>query len=674
MNPRPSGDVLSIDMETRSLADLAKVGAYAYAEHPSTEILCMAWAIGDAEPQVWTRSFRDAPDVFRHLPNALIDHIANGGRVRAWNAGFERALWSAVCVGRFGFPEIPLGQWVDAMAVAAVAGYPLSLDKAAAALGLAEQKDAVGRRIMLKFCKPLPKRKSDAPGTIRWADDPAEFAALMAYCAQDVRTERAICKALPELTEEQQATWELTQRINDRGLPLDVAAIATVQRYLDEARRWWAIQLQAATGGTVTLDDLTATARLKDYLTVCGIPVADMTKATVSALLERDDLPDAARLVLQGRASVGRSSTAKLDAMAACVNADGRVRGTLCYHGAHTGRWAGRLVQPQNMPSEAVEDVDEVLADMSAGVSVDLFRSLWGDPFDAAAGMVRGMIAAPAGRALAVADYSAIEARVLAWLAGEEWRLEVFRTHGKIYEASASVMFGIPLDAISKTHPARKKGKISELALGYQGGAGALKAMGAIEMGLTEDELPGLVAAWRAANPAIVSYWRDVEQAARGAARDHLTAFPAGSAGRIVFKVSILKGLQVLRCRLPSGRILNYPEPKIVVRDGPYGPRECLSYLGVNSITHQWVRIETWGGRLVENIVQAVSYDLMVHGLKTAKAAGFDLLLTVHDEAVAEVPEGSTAEALEKALATLPAWARGLPFDAEGYVSRRYRK
>lgn len=639
---------ISLDLETRSALDLKKSGAYAYAQHASTDVWCLAYALPGEEPRVW-RPGQPAPDF-------------GGHGLRAWNAPFERAIWENILVPRYGFPAVPLDRWVCTAAEARAMSLPGGLDQAAKALRLPVEKDDAGYRLMMRMARPRSTRED---GTPIWWDDEERLARLIEYCRQDVRVEQAIAQHVRRLTEAERAVWLLDQRINDRGIGIDqqlaAAAVAMAER---EAARGGE-RLAGITGGAVT--SVTDNKGLATWLGTDSV-----AKAAVAELLEQTE-DDTVRDALVLRQEVGKSSVAKFRAMQASVCRDGRVRGSLLYHGAGTGRWAGRLIQPQNFPSRGVLEhhvVEQAIPLILAGddAAVDL---IYGPPLQVLSSALRATLVAAPGHELIAADYANIEGRVLAWIAGEQWRIQAFRdfdagTGPDLYKLSYARAFGVPIDMVDKTM--RQLGKVMELALGYQGGVGAFQTMAAdYGVEIEDARADELKVAWRDASPAIVAWWGALERAALAAIKGG-----RGEARGVEFR----REGPWLSCRLPSGRKLWYRQPEVRTEITPWGKeREVIYAWGVDSYTKQWRRYSLYGGLLAENVVQAIARDVMAGGMMRVEHAGYPVILTVHDEVVSEIPKGhGSLDEFTHLLTKLARWAHGLPIAAEGWRGRRYRK
>lgn len=652
-------NTLSIDIETYSSVDLAKCGVYKYCQSPDFEILLIAYSFNGGTVHVIDTAEATESELFE----AFLPYLTDASVLKtAHNAAFERTALAAY----FGVP-MPAEQWECTMALAAQCGLPLSLDAASKALGLDAKKDAAGKALIRYFCCPCKPTKANGGRTRNLPHhDPEKWEKFIEYCQQDVVVEQAIKTKLSwfKPTETERRVWILDQKINDTGVLLD-PVLAENAIYIDtEYRERLTAEAVALTG----LGNPNSVSQLKTWLgEALETEIDTLNKESVGDLLKSAN--GQAERVLQIRQLMAKSSVKKYTAMINAVGRDCRVRGLLQYYGANrTGRWAGRLVQVQNLPQNKLSDLALARQIVRDG-DTDGLEWIFGNVPDTLSQLIRTAFVAPAGSRFIVADFSAIEARVIAWLAGERWRMDVFNTHGKIYEASAAQMFKVPLESISKDGPnyhLRAKGKIAELALGYQGGTGALEKMGALKMGLQENELPRLVAMWRAANKAIVNLWDRVNDAA-------LTALlNPGSAYKLSNGVKFLFVSGHLIIRLPSGRDLVYQNARI--QKNRFG-LDAIKYQGMDQTTKQWGWQETYGGKLVENCTQAVARDLLADALLRLDAAGYKICMHVHDECVLEMPygQGSTAE-VDRIMGEPIPWAAGLPLKAESYETEFYKK
>lgn len=635
-------DIVSCDFETRSAVDLRKTGVHKYAADPSTDIWCMAYkAPWSDDVLVWQPGDeRDA-----HLE----DWIMAGGLLSAWNSQFERTIWNNIMVGRYQWPATRIKQWRCTMAQASAMGLPRALGQAAAVLGVEEQKDKAGAALMLRMARP---RKVNADGSYTWWDTKDKLDTLVAYCIQDVRTELSVAEVLNEMPDSERRLYQLDQRINDRGVALDVdlvhrvkALAANASTEIDaEIQRLTKGQVKAATNGM----DLVA------WLNSHGIATKSVDKQTVARLLTSDKLHPVIREVLTLRQNGAKSSTAKYDAMLHAVNWDGRMRGLLVYHGAATGRWSGKLVQPQNFPrpQKKQDELDEIIAKLKAGEDV----SEHGAGTVLASDLLRSMLVAEDGHRLMFADYSAIEARVLAWIAGQHDLVETFRKGGDVYKEMASAIYNVDVENV--TDAQRQVGKMAILGCGYgMGGKRFAEQCATMGIKVDEDEAKRIVAVYREKNNRIAQYWRDVEQDFVEMVKE------AGRVGTIPLP-------------LPSGRSLTYHNPRIIQRETPWGAmRDTAQVDTLNSVTRQWVSQIIWGGLLTENVVQATARDLMATAMMALEVKGYNVILSVHDEIISEVPDnfGSLDEMID-IMTQVPAWAEGCPINAEGKEGKRYRK
>jgi DNA polymerase len=658
---------MSIDIETYSSVDLRKSGVYRYTESPDFKVLMIAYKFSckckdEIDDEVSIYDSHDMANWTEMQRLSMINRLTNHFIIKsAYNANFER-----VCLSKFFGVELPPEQWRCTMVHALELGLPGSLEEVAKALGVAEQKDAQGKRLIKKYCMPNRFRQQNLP-----SDDlvDTDWQAFKEYCKQDVRTEMAIRKKLEmfPLHDDEWTLWAHDQAINDRGIEVDpvlvVNAIHMNDLYCDKLENE-AIRL---TG----LSNPNSLQQLKEWFKQAeGLEIEDLKKQTIPELLN-DVQSDTARRMLEIRQELSKTSVKKYHAMYEGKCQDNRLRGLLQFYGAgRTGRWAGRMVQVQNLPGHKLVDLDNARRFVRAG-DYEITEMLYDSVPNVLSQLIRTAFVPRAGHRFIVADFSAIEARVIAWLAGEQWRLDVFNTHGKIYEASAAQMFNVPLESIGKGSPLRQKGKVAELALGYQGGPNALIAMGALNMGLTEDELPDIVKAWRNANPAIVALWNDLEQGI-AIAIQHGKKTGLDRYGKYLLNFNVEKNIAFIK--LPSGRRLAYVKPELQPHKRFEGKNE-ITYMGVDQMTRKWTRLSTYGGKLVENVVQAIARDCLAESLKRLHAAGLKVVMHVHDEVVLEVPIGvSSAEQVAEIMGEPIEWAPGLPLRADAFETDYYRK
>lgn len=648
---------LAIDIETFSSVDLKKSGVYKYTESPDFEI------------QLFSYSYNEGPvhtldlTAGEQLPDGVIADLVNEDcQKTAFNANFE-----ITCIGQyFGIVLLP-EQWECTMVKATMLGLPSSLDAVSKALNLSEAKNAEGKALIRYFAIPCKPTKGNGMRTRNepW-HDLEKWERYCKYNNQDVVVELAVRRVIAFfiITEKERLVWAIDQRINSRGVLLDPVFIQNALTFYGTYNDRLAEEAIKLTG----LDNPNSRNQLKDWLEqAIDSEIIGLKKTDIPAILEKTDSNDVKR-VLQIRQEMAKTSVKKYVAMANAICKDNRVRGLLQYYGAgRTGRWAGRLVQVQNLPRNELKDLDLARRMVFDG-DEELFEICFGNVPDTLSQLIRTAFVAPAGRKLAVADFSAIEAVVIAWLSGERWRLEVFNTHGKIYEASAAQMFKVPIESVTKGSDLRQKGKVSELALGYQGAVNALITMGALKMGLTKEELPKLVSMWRNANKAIVKLWQVVENAA-------LDAVDSGAPQRLMygltFYTKVCSHFTVLFIRLPSGRELSYLNPKIVTNR--FG-NPALTYEGMDQTTKKWKRQDTYGGKLVENIVQAIARDCLAEALLKMDSSGYDMVMHVHDEIVSEIPESLTLDEVNAIMSAPISWAPGLPLRADSYETKYYKK
>lgn len=653
---------LSIDIETRSSVDIGKAGLYKYAQSPDFEILLFAYK--------WNQEPVEIVDLKcgERIPEEIIKALSDLETVKhAYNAAFE---W--YCLNRAGY-QTPLPEWQCAMAHGLYCGYTAGLDATGKAIGLPQdkQKLAVGKALIRYFCVPCRPTKSNG-GRI-WNQpwhDKAKWGLFKEYCKQDVVTESEIESRLSlfPMPLEEQHQWQMDVRMNAFGVRVDEILIEGAL-YVD------GVSTERLTKEAVALTGLenpNSTAQLLQWLAEHGAALENLQKETVSAALEDETLSGDIRRVLEIRQQLGKTSIKKYVAMDTAKGEGQRVRGLTQYYGANrTGRWAGRMVQMQNLPRNYIKTLDYARETVRKK-NYEGLRVLYGNVPDTLSQLIRTAFIPSEGNKFVVADFSAIEARVIAWLAGEQWVNEVFATHGKIYEATASQMFHVPLEKIVKGNPEyalRQKGKVATLALGYQGGPAALIAMGALKQGLTEEELPDIVQRWRQANPRIKDLWYSVENAAVAAMT---TAQPQAING-LIFSLEgdLLYGQTFLTVRLPSGRKLFYPKP--FLRENQFG-KMALHYYAVGQRTKKWGIESTYGGKMTENIVQAVARDCLAITLERIAERGLQVVFHVHNEVIIDAPMETTAEEICDLMAEPIPWAPGLILKGAGFESNYYMK
>lgn len=648
--------ILSLDIESFSDIDLGKCGVYRYTQSPVFDILLLSYSIDDGPIQII--DLASGERIQQNIINALLDPDVIK---TAFNANFERTCLMAY-LSRVLKKEIYLdpSSWLCSEVQAAMLGLPLHLDGVAKVLRLDNQKMSEGKALIRYFCIPCRPTAANG-GRIKNlpSDAPDKWELFKQYNKTDVEVELEIRRKLKDypIPEKEQELYVLDQKINDRGLMVDmdlVKAAIKCDRQFTVAATERAYEL---TG----LENPNSVSQLKTWLKDQGVEVESLSKKNVKELV--DETEGEVEEALKLRLLMAKTSVKKYEAIERAVCNDGRVHGLFQFYGANrTGRFSGRLVQFQNLPQNHIKDL-ELARELLKADRFDDIELLYGNTPNFLSELIRTAFIPKEGHRFIVADFSAIEARVISRIAGEKWRLDVFASHGKIYEAAASMMFHVPIDEITKDSPLRQKGKISELACGYGGGVGALKAMGALDFRIMEHELQGLIDSWRSANPHIVNLWWEVDKAAIKAVKENTRTATYG----IIFTYQ--RGM--LFITLPSGRNLVYVKPKLMLNK--YG-REGLTFEGIG-ITKKWERIETYGPKIVENIVQAVARDLLTEAMLRIEKAGYTIVAHVHDEVICEVPIniGSFKEVCS-IMSIQPDWAKGLPLGADGYECEFYKK
>lgn len=700
-------DGAHIDFETFSAADLRKLGVDVYAADPTTGIWCLAWRINTGPVNLWTPGDED--------PEALLNWIAAGGRVVAHNMRFDRTVWNKIAVPRYGWPAIRIEQTDCTMARALAMGLPGSLEMAGFALGAKIQKDKDGHALMMRMCRPrqvwLPGEKGYAEAAekarscvgmplpeyrlyphnasvIRWWAEPEKIDRLGAYCVKDIYSEYEVDIGLPLLTPTEREVWLLDQKINERGVRVDVEACERAEAAVADARARADIRIWQLTDGAVR--KTSEVAKIVTWLNSRGVPCESLAKGEMEELIIKADVlsDEAAREVIELRRAAAKTSNDKYRAMAKMAGPDGRVRGALQYHAAATGRWAGRGIQPQNFPRvDADRDMPTVLdvlhllgkprptADL-----VDSLEVLTGAPLVSLSKSLRAMLIAGEGKKYVGGDFSNIEGRLNAWFAGEAWKLEAFReydegTGADLYKLAYARSFGVDVGAVGK--PERQIGKVQELALGYQGGVGAFHNMAAnYGVHVSDNRAQELVDAWRGANPAIVQSWWDLQDAAIAA-----VGSPGEQFSVLNGRVRYLARGGFLFCLLPSKRVIAYANPRLIqVETRRGGKRWQVEYDGLDTQTNRWGEQRLYGGLQCNNVVQGTARDLMVASMLRAEENGFPVTLTVHDELLCEIDADggsanlSDAEILRSLMQETPAWAAGLPLAAATWEDMRYTK
>lgn len=765
----PNPPRATIDFETRSACDIMKQGAWQYSLHPTTEVMCLAvrlpsWPAARlwAAPIDYSWGKQDELD-----PEALAElfiWIALGGLIEAHNAFFEQSIWLNICVPKLNWPEVEQTRWRCSAAKASMHSIPRSLGGACAALDLPVQKDGEGRKLMLKLCKPRKPRKAEQlllvardeaiydqdpdaldkaeeelrgsgwDGTHFWHDSQEDLAGLFQYCQTDVDSEHCLSEALPDLPEHELRIWQMDQRMNLRGVLADVKLAQVALKLVDQVAGQMTRELQAITG----IEGLKASQRkaIREWLATQGVDIPDTTGATLDEWLAKEDFKKkkpACHRVIRVVREVNRTSTAKYVSVLQMAAADGRIRDLMMYHGAGTGRWSGKGLQPHNFPRGNIKDMD-LAVEVLMSEDVEYIKAMYGEIIETLSGTLRGVLIASPGKDFMVADYAAIEARVIAWLAHADQALDVFRSGKCIYMDMATDIYGYPVTNKKTQADERQMGKQAILGLGFGMGFitflftchkynitftkeqcrrivgdrwieledymeryffperfcppeevsrnkknGTVRRNRISKAGLILKEvihelilMKHIVDAYRKKYPMIVQMWQDVEDAAVAAIRSPGRAVKS-KLGRCTFVVE----KRFLKCYLPSGRALHYCDPKLTQRPTPWGDKkDIVLFMGVNPVTKQWSRDDTYGGKLVENITQAVARDLMAEAMVNADESGlYEVILSVHDELIAEVDKDKgSVEEFEELMSKTPGWAEGCPVAAEGWRGPRYRK
>ena len=653
--------VMGIDIETYSSVDLAKAGVYAYTEAPDFDILLIGYKYDDEDEVHVIDTLavdRDFDEELYEFRQALTDPSIVK---TAFNANFERT-----CLAKWTGAAMPPEEWRCTMIKALTMGLPGNLADAGMALGLPEDKlkDPQGKALIQFFSKPCKPTRTNGQRTRNLpAHDPEKWKLFIAYNRQDVVTEQEILKrlAIYKIPDAEQALWSLDQHMNDNGVKLDIPMVEKIVEYDTQRRQELQEEAQTITG----LSNPNSLAQLKKWLASQGVEMASVTKDTIAEALA-GDLPENVRRMLEIRTALGKTSVAKYSTMLTAVCQDHRLRGILQFYGANrSGRWAGRLVQTHNLAKNSLPDLD-LARELAAAGDFDTMQTLFGETAFVFSELIRTAFIPSDGCRFVVSDFAAIEARVISWISGEEWRLEAFRAGKDIYCETASQMYKVPVVKHGENGHLRQKGKVAELACGYQGGIGAMKRM---DKGGTipEEELQAVVDAWRAANPKIPKLWRTCELAAKTAIEEHRTV-------RIAHGIAFSYINGNLFIKLPSGRKLCYWDTRLKLdpRDG----RDHIVYMGVNQETKQWGETETYGGKLVENIVQATARDCLAVAMTRVSELGYKIVMHVHDEMIVDVPnEDTKAPAVINDIMGQPIdWAPGLPLKGDTYETPFYKK
>ncbi|TDX21646.1 DNA polymerase [Modicisalibacter xianhensis] len=704
-------EICTLDVETRSTVDLRKTGPWPYAEHPTTDLWVVCWAIGDGPTQRW---YPGDP-----VPPALVEHLKAGHWFEFWNADFEHAIWSRILTPRYSWPELPIGQISDGMIRACVMGLPRSLEACGAALKMPVQKDKEGHGLMMRMAKPRKPRKDEDPGALLWWDDEERVERLSQYCERDVEVQRDVGKRLRHLTPLERDWFLRTTRMNARGVRVDTEFVDRAIACMDVVSQQHKRDIARLTDGAVTSP--TQVANIKKWLADQGCELESLDKNLVAEMVETGDVPTVALPILEIRAQGGKSSVSKLPAFQKYACADGRVRSLFIHHGAgKSGRDAGAGPQAQNLPSRgglpwqtALEVLDIVMRH-GPREAVELIDMLYAPTPTALSSCLRSVLQASEGQRMYCADYSNIEGRFAAWLAGEQWKLDAFRAFDDgsghdLYIIAAAGILGCKPEEVAKVLR-NSLGKVSELSLQFQGGVGAFLSMAKnyrVEIGdhwdvIREAAAPSVIertleawdargrksgtpeitwkaaeavkVAWRDKHPAIVQAWYEFENAAVAAIRNPGSVHMVCD-GRAGFSYRDINGTPFLMERLPSGRFLYLAYPWIEMKPTPWGSEKAsIRYWGVDPVTKKWGRQSTYAGDLFQSAVQGGARDIMMHGgAKAEDKGGYAMLLRVHDEIAAEHTAGDIHE-FERLMCDLPGWAAGLPVTAEGYVADRYRK
>lgn len=640
---------LHIDFETFSSVDIKSCGAYKYTESVDFEILATGWAIDDGP------IYKE-----KGLPWQVTELLKDPGiEVHAANAVFER-----LCLKAYGY-DIPIDRFHCVLVKALYCGLAGSLEKVSQALNLGEKgKLSTGKAFIRYFCIPCKPTKANGMRTRNLPEhSPEKWGEFMEYLHNDVESEREAEKLLSqyEMPEFERINWIMDQEINDRGILLDMELIQNAVDFDYLFTHDKTVEMKELTG----LQNPNSVSQLKDFLDMYDVQLPSLGKPQIEEYLNNgEEVPRVIRKALEGRLLLSKSSVKKYTAMMNCECYDGRAHGLFQFYGANrTGRWAGRLIQLQNLPQNHMKELDKARNILKEGVyDPDAF----GLPIpNVLSELIRTAIIAPEGHTFVVSDFSAIEARVLSWIAQEQWRLDVFNTHGKIYEASAAMMFNVPIDEVTKGSALRQRGKTAELALGYQGGPDAMERMDRDKV-LSPQERKQIVKLWRDANPNTVELWNDVNDCA-------IHTITTGKENKVGFCIFRIEG-DYFTIELPSGRKLYYRNPSLGVnRFGSVS----ICFEGMDALTKQWSTTETYGGKLVENIVQAISRDLLAYGMQLLREKRYDIVMHIHDEVVVEVPEydgENSLNIINTLLGSPVPWAEGLPLKAEGYVTKYYMK
>jgi DNA polymerase len=646
---------LSIDVETRSVSNLKKVGVYKYVEDPTTDLWCLAYALGDERARIWVPGMP--------IPETISKAIDDGVPFRAWNAAFERILWDAILVHKHGWPELELERWYCTQAEAIAMGLPRALGYTAEVLKLPVQKDTDGRKLMMKMTRPRKLKP------LTWWNEPGDLRRLCLYCLSDVDAERGVGKFVQRLSPLERRIYLNDQRINDRGVCIDLDLVDSAERIVARATEEANETIRQLTDGEVTA--VSQVEKITRFLQYRGVQIEDLQKATVRNLLNEGEMPPVEQRILEVRADAGKTSVTKLRKMAEVACADAHARGLLLYHGAHTGRWTGVLIQPQNFPRPEIDDPEQYIPLILDG-QYDALEMMH-PPLVVISSLLRSMLVPSPGCRFLCADYAQIEARVLAWVAQQKDLLADFERGGKIYEKMGALIYDIALEEVTKDSEARQVGKNSVLGAGYQMGWEKFIELVFKQTGLTlpEETAKKAIRVYRETYAMIVLFWKDANRAAMRAVLNPGNTYEVGVRGSIRFT----KRGKYLWIILPNGRPLAYALPAVERRKTKVGWKNQISYFGIDSYTKKWKKQWLYGGKITENIVQAIARDLMAGAMLRAGEADYPVVLTVHDEILADVPldHGSSDEFCHL-LAKRPKWAYDCPVAVEGWEGERYHK
>jgi len=677
----------TIDFETRSKVDIKKTGGWRYSEDPSTDVQCIKFKVpGREEIKLWTPMFESVEDISETM-EPLFKWINDGGLVEAHNAQFEEAIWTNIMVKRYGAPLVRPSQWRCSASKAAALALPRSLEGVGGALALPIEKDMAGNRLMLKMAKPKKLTKDEKKALIDegwelspdektwlhdiygektlWHDKPEDYLKLFDYCHRDVETEEMASESMMDLSPEELEIWQLDQEINRRGIFCDKGLIEKSIVFIEKYSVVLNEELREVTKGAIQTSGQLK--KILAWLEDEGVFLDSLAKAPLEEALKLDFLSDEARRVLEIRQALAMTSPKKLATMINMAGMDHRIRGTLMYHGASTGRWSGKGIQPQNLPRGTVKGVDSCIKSLEDD-NYEQFAHKYPDVLGAISSCIRGMLCAEEGNILRCADFSAIECRVLFWLAEDLEGLEIYRTHGKVYESMAADIYAKLIENITKDE--RQLGKQAILGCGYNMGwktfITTCEGYGII---IEPEMAKRVVTAYRAKFHRVNAFWTETENAAIEAV---LKPGKVIKNGLVFWK----KQGDYLFCKLPSGRKIAYYDPRIMRGETPWGqPKDLLTFMGVDSKIRKWTRQKTYGGKLVENITQAVARDFMAAAMLREEEAGYRIILTVHDELLTEnkIGFGSLKE-FEDIMAEVPSWGIGCPIGVEGWEGKRFKK